>query len=167
MTKDQQATRLIWGVKQSFRSYVEATGGTIAADHGAERVADGAFAFAPAAGGNSGAALGLDGSGKPHGQSGFSGEVLFQAHGGMLSVRLADPIVEIDAAGGRITVLGDERSGRLEIARLDPLAMTEGDAGEILIPASLSMDGSFLLGDHYPPGTALDPIRLIFTAIAG
>ena len=28
------------------------------------------------------------------------------------------------------------------------------------LPAKLTMDGYFLLGDHYPPGTLVDPVRL-------
>ena len=43
-----RVTTLVWGVKQSFRAYVEATGGTISAGDGAARADDGAFVFAAA-----------------------------------------------------------------------------------------------------------------------
>ncbi|HEX7886115.1 MAG TPA: HtaA domain-containing protein [Phenylobacterium sp.] len=160
MTDDQQPAQvkaLSWGVKQSFRGYVEATGGTIETAAGAERAADGGFTFAPAAGN----ALRLDATGQPEGRGGFLGEVRFQAHGGMLSVRIVDPAVEIGASGATLTVAdAGAPTGRVEIARLDLAAMTAGDHGEIVIPTALSMDGSWLLGDHYPPNTPLDPVRL-------
>jgi len=149
-----RVTALNWGVKQSFRSYVEATGGTIAAGDGAERAADGGFTFALAPGGD----LALDADGRPQGHAKFSGEVRFEAHGGMLSVRLADLELQFDPAGATLTVadVGDRRAA---IAQLDLAAMTI-EAGEIVIPAALSMDGIQLLGDHYPLRTPLDPVRL-------
>ena len=39
--------------------------------------------------------------------------------------------------------------------------MISGEPGEIVIPATVSMHGSQWLGDHYPPRTPLDPVRLI------
>tara|TARA_R110000868_G_scaffold96110_21_gene264423 strand:- start:1804 stop:2295 length:492 start_codon:yes stop_codon:yes gene_type:complete len=156
MKQSRQVIRLIWGLKQSFRNYVEATGGVVSTDHGAERTPDGAFAFASVPG----EILTLDDHGKPQGQGQFRGAVQFQGHGGMLSVRLVDPIIEIGDAGGVITVTGNEPSSRLEIAKLDLTAITVGDAGEILIPTTLSMEGSYMLDNHYPLGTVLDPVRL-------
>ena len=44
----QPMTRLSWGVKQSFRGYVEGAGGVIETGAGATRTDDGGFAF-PAA----------------------------------------------------------------------------------------------------------------------
>ncbi|MDP3855388.1 HtaA domain-containing protein [Phenylobacterium sp.] len=156
MTEPQQAT-LNWGVKQSFRNYVEATGGVTEAGGGAERAPDGEFIFAAAPGDG----LRLDADGKLEGHGTFLGEVRFEAHGGMLSVFLADPSLEISEAGAVLTVADSSaRTRRVEIARLDLSAMTTGDAGEIVLPAALSMDGIQLLGDHYPLRTALDPVRL-------
>lgn len=159
MTENPQpvlAATLWWGVKQSFRGYVEATGGTIETRDGAERAADGGFTFSAAPENG----LGLDADGKPHGQGKFLGEVRFEAHGGMLSVCLADPILEIGPSGAALSVADSrERARRVEIAKLDLTAMTS-EGGEFVIPAALSMDGWQLLGDHYPPMTALDPVRL-------
>jgi len=149
---------LSWGVKQSFRTYVEATGGVIETRDGAERAEDGAFTFAAAPGGD----LRLDADGKLAGQGSFLGEVRFEAHGGMLSVCLADPILEIGPSGGVVTVADSSaRDYRLEVAQLDLGAMTTAESGEIVIPATVSMHGSQWLGDHYPPRTPLDPVRLI------
>lgn len=156
-----QVIGLIWGLKESFRNYVEATGGVIATERGAERTADGSIAFAPKAG----EVLKLDGQGKLQGQGSFSGEVRFQSHGGMLSIQLADPIVEIDDTGASLTVAVDGGSHRLEIAKLDPTEAVQGEKNEILIPATLSMAAYQLLDNQYPPGTALDPVRLVCAAL--
>ncbi len=151
------AGSLVWGVKQSFRGYVESTGGVIETMGGAERAADGGFTFAAAPGGD----LRLDADGRPVGRGMFVGNVRFEAHGGMLSVYLADPNIEIGPSGAVITVADSSaRTHRMEIATLDLGAITTGLAGELVIPTALSMDGSRLLGDHYPPKTALDPVRL-------
>lgn len=160
MTQEQQpvlVTALSWGVKQSFRNYVEATGGAIETREGAERSADGGFTFAAAPGDG----VTLDADGRPEGSGTFLGEVRFDAHGGMLSVRLSDPALEIGPSGAVLTVAdGAARNRRVEIARLDLTAITSGESGEIVIPAALTLDGSQVLGDHYPPKTALDPVRL-------
>lgn len=79
----------------------------------------------------------------------------------MLKVFLADPAIEITETGAVLTVADSAaRTRRVEIANLDLTAMTNGEAGGPSIPTSLTMDGSFLLGDHYPPTTALDPALL-------
>ena len=135
-------TMLSWGVKQSFRSYVEATGGVIEAGGGAERTEDGGFTFAPAPGGD----LRLDADGKLEGRGTFTGELKFEAHGGMLSVFLADPIVEVGPSGAVLTVADSKsRTRRVEIARLDRAAMTT-EEGEIVLPTALLMHGIQVLG---------------------
>ena len=154
MAEDQMLT---WGVKQSFRTYVEGAGGSIQTGGETTRAPDGAFTF-PAAG-EGGLTLGPDG--QLQGQAGFRGEVRFQAHGGMLSVFLADPALEITPAGASLTVADSPaRTRRIELARLDLAAATPGDDGEQIIPTRLSPEGWLVLGDHYPPGTPLDPVRV-------
>lgn len=155
-----QATLLSWGVKQSFRGYVEGAGGVIETAAGAQRTADGGFSFA--AGPEGGLRLGADG--RPEGQAKFLGEVSFKAHGGMLSVFLVDPAIEIGPGGAVLTVADHPaRDRRLEAARLDLGAMRVGEDGEIVLPAALMMFGCQWLGDHYPAGTPLDPVRLAVT----
>lgn len=150
-------SRLVWGVKQSFRAYVQATGGTIAAGDGAQASETGEIAFPAQPGGT--LASGADGV--LTGRAAFLGSVRFEAHGGMLSVRLADPAVEIGPDGAVLTV-ADLSAGarRLAIASLDAAGAARGEAGEVALPARVTMDGSFVLGDHYPPGTELDPVRV-------
>jgi hypothetical protein len=151
------AVVLEWGVKQSFRTYVEGAGGLIEIGDGVERAPDGAFVFAAAPG--EGLTWGADG--RPEGRGLFVGEIRFDAHGGMLKVFLADPAVEIGASGAAITVADSPaRDRRIELALLDLAAAKPGEEGEWIIPARLSKDGWQILGDHYPSMTPLDPVRL-------
>jgi hypothetical protein len=148
---------LEWGLKQSFRAYVEGAGGSIETGEGVGRAADGAFVF-DAAPGDAGLRLA---DGKPQGVGRFVGEVRCQAHGGMLKVTLADPSIEIGPDGGAITVVDPfARENRVELAVLELDGATAGDDGDIVIPAKLSKEGWRVLGDHYPPMTPLDPVRL-------
>jgi hypothetical protein len=152
-----ETAKLSWGLKQSFRAYVEGAGGAIETGEGAQRSADGAFTFAAVPG--DGLRLGADG--KPEGVGRFVGEVRCEAHGGMLKVFLADPSVEIGPAGAVVAVADTRaRDRRVELAQLDLAAATIADDGEWVIPAKLSRDGWQVLGDHYPPSTPLDPVRL-------
>jgi hypothetical protein len=149
---------LIWGVKQSFRAYVEGSGGEIQTGMGAARADDGVFSF-PAAPGR-GLTLGADG--KPQGRGGFVGEVSFQAHGGMLSMFLADPEIQIGPEGAVLTVADSpERTHRVPLAKLDLAAAARGADGVLEIPSSMTNEGWQVLGDHYLPTTPLDPVRLV------
>jgi hypothetical protein len=149
---------LEWGLKQSFRAYVEGAGGSIVTGENVGRTADGAFVF-PAA--PDGAGLGVGADGKPEGTARFVGEVRCEAHGGMLKVTLADPSVEIGPDGGAVTVVDPfARDLRVELAVLELDGATTDDDGDIVIPTKLSKDGWRVLGDHYPPTTPLDPVRL-------
>lgn len=142
-----RVTTLRWGVKQSFRAYVEAMGGAISADAGAARADDGGFVFAAAEDSDLVADDGgLSGTGR------FRGRVAFSAHGGMLSVTLVDPWVEA-AADGWVLSIAETATRRTAIAKLGVL---EGGA----MGAVTTLDGMMILGDHYPPGTALDEVRL-------
>jgi hypothetical protein len=157
MTEQSGTARLSWGLKQSFRAYVESAGGSIETGEGAERLSDGTFTFAAA--GSTGLRLGADGT--PEGVGKFLGEVRCEAHGGMLKVFLADPSVEIGPAGAVLTVADSAtRDRRVELALLDLGAAALVDDGDIVIPAKLARDGWQVLGDHYSPMTPLDPVRL-------
>lgn len=149
-----RVTRLHWGVKESFRRYVEAAGGKIEVLDGAERTADGTFVF-PAAPDSD---LRLGGDGKLEGAGSFLGEVRFEAHGGMLSVKLAKPGIEVGPTGAVLT-MADERGNRLTFANLD-LAAAVLDDDILSLPTAITLDGMYVLGDHYPPKTVLDPVRL-------
>lgn len=147
---------LSWGVKQSFRSYMDAAGGTVAVTGAAARAPDGGFLFPGAS--ESTLAKGPDG--RLTGVGRFAGQVSFNAHGGMLDVVLTDPWVEATDAGLVLTV-AQSGGRRVAFAKLDAGAMTTEADGTVALPAAITLDGMFILGDHYPPGTALDPVRLI------
>ncbi|OYU69287.1 MAG: hypothetical protein CFE28_04275 [Alphaproteobacteria bacterium PA2] len=151
-----QVTHLSWGVKQSFRGYVEGAGGTITIDGGVERTAEGGFIFPVDE-----AALTLNAEGQLEGRATFRGEVGFEAHGGMLNVFLAEPILEIISGEAKITVADTpSRKYRTEVARMDLTAMVRDEAGALTLPTTLSMDGIQWLGDHYPLRAPLDPATL-------
>jgi len=148
-------TRLTWGVKASFRGYVEAAEGTISVSDGATRDADGAFVFTALPGGD----LAIPGDGPPTGAARFQGTVAFEAHGGMLKSTLAELGVEADQDGLVLTAAqapGGTR--RCAIARLGPVESTP--PGAVILGAVITLDGMFQIADNYPPGTPLDPVRL-------
>ena len=144
---------LTWGVKQSFRSYVEMSGGEITAAEGAAATPDGAFAFEAAPGGD----LAVDAAGKVSGTARFRGRLVFQAHGGMLKVTLTDPWLE-PAPEGLVLSIAETPIRRTAIAKLGAAQRTED--GALQFPAAITLDGMMIIGDHYPPGTALDVVRL-------
>lgn len=150
-----QARALEWGVKQSFRNYVAMSGGTVETGGGVERSAEGTFIFVAAPG----ADLARDAEGRLSGRAAFVGEVRFEAHGGMLRVAVVDPAVEFGPEGAVLSAADGER--RVEVARLDLAGQAAGEDGAIVLPALLAMAGIFLLGDHYPLNTVLDPVRLL------
>jgi hypothetical protein len=140
--------RLNWGVKQSFRAYVEGSGGSITASDGAARAEDGTFTFDAAPDSD----LTRD-DGALSGTGRFRGRAVFQAHGGLLSVTLTDPWIE--AAGDAwVLSIAETPTRRTAIAKLTP-----SDDGAL--HAVTTLEGMMILGDHYPPGTILDPVRLI------
>ncbi|MBL8773490.1 MAG: HtaA domain-containing protein [Phenylobacterium sp.] len=147
------AAALAWGVKQSFRSYVTGSGGSVRADAGAAEADDG-FVFA-ADGGD----LAFDGEGRPRGTGRFRGALAFQAHGGLLSVSFSDPWVEAGPDGCVLSV-ADAGGRRVPFAKLDAAGAAVAADGAVTLPCAITLDGMMILGDHYPPGTVLDPVTV-------
>ena len=147
--------KLTWGVKASFRAYVEAAGGSITLSDGATRAADGTFVFMAEPGGD----LAIAPDGSATGAMRFQGTVIFEAHGGMLKSTLAELSVEASENGLVVTVLdGPMNKGRCAVAELGPV---HGDAGDgMTITSKITMDGLYQIADSYPPGTELDPVLL-------
>ena len=147
--------KLTWGVKASFRSYVEATGGSITLSDGATRADDGSFIFTAAPGGD----LSIAPDGTATGSVRFLGTVTFEAHGGMLKSTITELGLESGADGFVLTALeGPMNKGRCTIAELGPVAVGAGDA--LTIVAKITFDGMYQIADNYPPGTELDPLQL-------
>ena len=158
---------LDWGVKQSFRNYVEngPAMGEITTANGAERSPDGTFRW-PLTAGTYDARAGT-------GELRSTGTVRFFGHAGALEVAVTDPRVEFGAGGA--TLYADVRSrgmgdGELkdypnvDLVTLDAAAVAPvaGNAGVRYdaLPSTLTANGSPAFAGFYPAGTAFDPITL-------
>jgi hypothetical protein len=147
------ATAMHWGIKASFLRYVKNSGGRSAIVVPAGVVGE-AFTFPRAAGGHT------------PGTVRFAGGVGFSAHGGMMTVILAEPAIEAAADGLWLTIadtanLTDE-SRRRGIARLVPTHPTENlPASASTFTPLLAGSGVGLFGDVYAEGTAFDPIIVV------
>jgi len=147
--------RLTWGVKASFRSYVEAAGGSINLSEGATCAEDGSFVFTAVPGGN----LIIESDGNASGAMRFQGKVAFEAHGGMLNATLTELGLEVGTDGLILTALeAPLNRDRCAIAKLGPVEVSPDNA--ITLTAEITLDGMYQIADNYPPGTELDPLRL-------
>ncbi len=147
--------RLTWGVKASFRNYVEAAGGAIDLSDGATRAEDGSFVFAAVPGGD----LTIGPDGRADGAMRFQGTVTFEAHGGMLKSTLTELGVEIENDELVLTAVDTQLNrGRCAIATLRPIEVDQDDV--TTLGAEITLDGMYQIADNYPPGTELDPVRL-------
>ena len=148
-------TQLIWGVKASFRNYVEAAEGSITLSDGATRAEDGAFVFAAEPNGD----LIIAADGSATGAMRFQGTVTFEAHGGMLKATLKELAIEASEDGVVLTVLdGPMNKRRCAVAELDLIAIDSGSS--VTMNSKITMDGMYQIADNYPPGTELDPVQL-------
>lgn len=147
--------KLVWGVKASFRSYVEAAEGTITLSDGATRADDGTFIFIAEPGGD----LVIAPDGTATGAMRFQGSVMFEAHGGMLKSTIRELGIEAGEDGLVLTVLdGPMNKRRCSVAELGPVESSTD--GIMIITTRITMDGMYQIADNYPPGTELDPIAL-------
>ena len=147
--------RLTWGVKASFRSYVESAGGSISASEGATRAEDGAFVLPAVPGGD----LTISPDGGATGSMRFQGQINFEAHGGMLNATLSELGLEASPEGLVLTVLeAPMNQSRCAIANLGVVEV--GSDGTITLSAQITNDGMYQIADNYPPGTELDPVLL-------
>ena len=146
---------LKWGVKESFRQYVEGVGGTISVADGAERHADGCFIFPAKSGGD----LDLDPSRSPSGALFFEGSVSFEAHGGMLKTTLTALAIESGPEG--LVLTGLEAPMNQTRCALAKLTLSEDLSGEVIrLQSEITLDGMYQIADNYPPGTLLDSLEL-------
>jgi len=147
--------KLTWGVKASFRNYVEAAEGSITVSDGATRTDNGTFVLAAIPGGD----LTITPDGSATGAMRFQGTITFEAHGGMLKATLSELGLEASDEGLVLTVLdAPMNKDRCAIAKLGPVDGESKDA--ITLHAEITMDGMYQIADNYPPGTELDPVRL-------
>jgi hypothetical protein len=146
-----QHIALAWSIKASFHRYVSEAGSISVGAGAADR--DGRFFF-PLARSE------VDGAARSHH---FAGEVHFTAHGGALSVVVADPWIVEDSTGVSVTIRSDH-GDRLVFAVLDAFPSVLDSAGEATATAAvnvrLSDQGAALFDFMYAPGSSLDPLAI-------
>lgn len=148
-------SQLTWGVKASFRSYVESAGGSVKVTDGATRIEDGSITFPAKPDGD----LAIAADGSATGAMRFLGSVSFDAHGGMLKSTLTELGVEAGEQGLVLTALeGPMNKDRCTIAELE--AIDIGADNVVQLGAKITLDGMYQIADNYPPGTELDPLIL-------
>ena len=158
-TKGVSDARMGWGVKDSFRTYIQggvAKGGWTTS--GGAVYNSGAFVFS----GNEGA---VDPT-SPQGSISYGGSVDFTGHGGVLDLNIANP--EIQFSGNSGSLIADVTSndaegnarnfGRITVADLTVNASASGDVIDGNAGATLTAAGSEALADFYPAGTAMAPV---------
>ncbi|MEM9622128.1 MAG: HtaA domain-containing protein [Pseudomonadota bacterium] len=146
---------LTWGVKASFRNYVEAAEGTISVTDGATRTAEGVFEFKALPGGD----LSIAPDGSATGAMRFEGTVTFEAHGGMLKSTLTQLGLEAGSDGLVLTAL-DAPLNRDRCAIASLKLIDGGQDNAATLSAEITVDGMYQIADNYPPGTELDPVQL-------
>jgi hypothetical protein len=145
---------LTWGVKTTFREYILGTTarGTITTSGGAGAI--GAGYWFP----QSGVSLSTDGLGSVAYRGGLS----FSGHNGLLSLRVADPVVRLtSSSSGTLSVV--TTSGRVDFATLNLAAgsrtvASDGSVSYTSVPATLTAVGAAGFAGFYGAGETLDPV---------
>lgn len=134
--------KLRWPIKESFQGYVRGAAGTIAvSDDVTHEGID--FVFPSTA--------------ITDDTWSFSGHVDLNAHGGMLAVLIADPVISWDGDTGVLSVRTGPDADDLRLDLVDITRVAGSDPLEAT--ATLTFDGSRLLGDVYRPFQSIDPMR--------
>ncbi len=154
---------LIWAVKSSFVRYVLGmsdgkayiTGG-VTVDKDNQLL----FPFDEEAAENSGGA-GLDAAGST---LCFGGQVVFQAHFGMLDVRITRPQLHLRGADGELTVTDPDSAegGRLPLVTFTAAGHRVEDGVQYWTAddVRLTAEGVPVFGDVYPAGEPFEPFRI-------
>ncbi|MFE6869671.1 HtaA domain-containing protein [Kitasatospora sp. NPDC057692] len=154
---------LDWGVKASFRTYIESPasqGGAIELTGGATRNADGTFHFGLASAKYDLTTHTLSSS--------FTGGVHFTAHHGALDVALSD--LRITTAGTAGTLTADtaskESMGASEVTKRDDVPLVTFTVGRdtttgVPTAAKLTEEGAKAFAGFYQAGADMDPLALL------
>ncbi|PWS45423.1 hypothetical protein DKT74_09370, partial [Streptomyces sp. ZEA17I] len=155
---------LDWGIRAGFRGMIDRMGGTATLADGATKNENGTYKFP--------LEQGEYDLGTHSVTTGFKGSVHFEAHGGVLDIKLADFKVVTAGKSGKITVDVTTKSpGKdavvsddLEMAKLDltDVAPGNGAAGMTFadIPATFTKEGAAVFGSAYKEGDVIDPATL-------
>ncbi|BBZ31224.1 hypothetical protein MMAD_55190 (plasmid) [Mycolicibacterium madagascariense] len=157
---DASLVGLRWAIKHSFLDYVAKTpDGRAYVDQGASVTASNDLVFPPRQARLKGAAGGVD-------TYEFGGEVHFVAYGGMLYVRIGDPVIHVCGGAGRLTVRSvddADRSIRVELATFTVGDTGSGVAGPTQWHATdvrLAAEGVPVFADVYSTGEPLAPLQV-------
>ncbi|GHG73706.1 HtaA domain-containing protein [Streptomyces griseocarneus] len=149
---------LDWGVKQSFRAYIEKQKGKIELGDGAQQKSAG-FRF-PKGHGKFDASSGSV-------EAAFNGSVRFTAHSGKLDLKLSDIKVKATGAAGILTADVISSGTVTEDVPLAALKLTAGSLkakdGVVAlagVPATLTEEGAKAFAGYYTKGETLDPVTL-------
>lgn len=158
--KTVAATRLVWGVKESFRTYIS---GSIAKgkwDLNNVQYSSGVFTW-----------TGTGGTINPQNTSGninMNGSVLFTGHNGVLSLRIADPEIRFNGSQGQLiaTVTSNDMQGnsinygRVTIANLvlAQININESSITAATQSVTLTEAGAQAFSSYYKAGDQLDPL---------
>jgi hypothetical protein len=146
--------QLVWGIRESLLNYIGLLpDGDVTLSEGSRGDARGPFSF------TSDEIVYDQSTGE--GTMKFGGRVAIEGHGGLLSVVLENPWVELASGEGLLsTVVGGSRTA---VARFLPgTPATEADSLEwAACPAYLTRTGVRWLGDQYVEGEEIAPIRIL------
>ncbi|WP_336652727.1 MULTISPECIES: HtaA domain-containing protein [unclassified Leucobacter] len=145
---------LKWGVKDSFRSYVEGGAGGSISMLGAAKRSGGVFEFPQIDGGSWNA---KNGTGDVH----YAGGVTFTGHGGALALTLADPQITVESSS-RAVLSAKIDNARLALADIDlSKAKRSEDNGAVTwsgAPSTLRAEAVTHFLDFYTAGSQMDPV---------
>lgn len=153
----------VWGVKESFRTYIGGAG-EITLSGGATENEDGTYRF-PIASGTLDTETGL-------GEVQATGSVNFFAHGGALNITVANPRVVLAPTGAKLYADaqsvpmggGDPINDNRDLVNLDVEAVDPEFGPTTIewssIPATLAENGVPVFG-RYPAETTMDPVSVV------
>ena len=155
------ASGLSWGVKRTFRRYIQGDpSGSVWPTGGAEFDERAFMATWPLVDHRDGPSDGFT--------LFFQGRIRFTAHFGMLDLALTDPTLELAPSRGTGPRTAAIRvSGVAEpILKLRPERVERTDLREVWVAseANLTPSGSALFGGSYPPGQPMDPLIFVIAA---
>lgn len=146
---------LVWGIRQSLLNYIGLLpDGDVAFSGGSRGSTGGPFSFFSEE-------MVYDEATR-EGTMKFGGRVAIEGHGGLLSVVLENPWVELSSDEGLLTTI--VAGSRTAVARFLP-GVPSAEAGSLEWPgclAYLTRAGVGWLGDQYVEGEEIAPIRILF-----
>lgn len=148
---------LHWSIKRTFVLYVaRLADGQILGGHGAGMADESTFIWPPATNDQGGA--------DPGPRLAFTGDIVFRAHAGALSFRIADPIVDLGPATSTLTVASE--SGRIPLVTFTAheLAAPAGFASWRGVDVRLAEESLAMFAGYYGAGEPFDDLTLTVPA---